>query len=82
MARARPSTRTAAALAVLAALPALAACAVPEPSTASTSGRLPDFKWAPWPRMQAPSDEPPAWLPPSPPADALRFMAPSDGFRA
>ena len=80
---ARASTRAAAALVVLAALPALAACALPEPSTASTSGRLPSFGWAPWSRgMQAPADEPPAWLPPSPPTDLPRFPAPSDGFRA
>ena len=77
---ARASTRTAAALVFLAALPALAACSAPEPSTASTSGRLPSFGWAP-PRMQAPSAERPPWLP-SLPADLPRFPAPSGGFRA
>ena len=78
---ARRVTRPALAVTLLAALPALAGCAALEPSTASTSGRLPDFGWGPWPRMQAPSDERPAWLPPSPPADAPRSPAPSDGFR-
>jgi hypothetical protein len=70
--------RTVAAAILFAALSALAACAAPEPSTASTSGRLPDLGWTP-PRMRAPSAERPAWLP-SPPAGAPRLPAPSNGF--
>ncbi len=80
MARARPSTRTAAALAVLAALPALAACAASAPSGVSASDGLPTFGW-PQPRMRPPSTERPAWLAPLP-AEPQRLPAPEYGFRA
>ena len=77
---ARPATRPTTVLALLAALPALAACAAFEPSTASTSHRLPNLGW-PSPRMRAPAAERPPWLSPSPPADLPRSPAPSDAFR-
>ena len=67
--------------AALALLAALAACAAPDPSTASTSGHLPGFEWGPSPRVRAPSAERPAWLP-YPPAHLPRVPAPSEGFRA
>lgn len=72
--------RTAATLTLLAAFPVLAACAGAEPSTASTSDRLPSFGWPP-PRMRPPSTERPAWLPVLP-ADLQRFRAPEHGFRS
>jgi hypothetical protein len=77
---AHPATRPAASLVLLAALPALAACAAPEPPTAGTSDRRPSFGSRPSPRMRAPSAERPAWLPHLP-ADPPRVPAPSDGFR-
>ena len=77
---ARKVTHAAAALALLAALPALAACAVPEPSAAGVLDNLPSFGRAP-PRMRAPSAERPVWLAP-PPSDPQRLPAPEHGFRA
>lgn len=77
----RTATNSAAVLALLAALPVLAACAVPEPSAADAFEGLPAFGWTPRPRMRAPSAERPAWLP-SPPAEQQRLPAPGYGFRA
>ena len=77
---ARTVTHAATALALLAALPVLSACATPLPSTANTFDSLPTFGWAP-PRMRPPSTERPAWLP-SLPLDPPRFPAPDHGFRA
>ncbi len=77
---ARKVTHAAAALALLAALPALAACTVPEPSAAGVLDNLPSFGRAP-PRMRAPSAERPPWLP-ALPADRPRVPSPSDAFRA
>lgn len=69
------------AAAAAATLLALASCAaVPEPSTASTSDRLPVFRMAPPSRMRSPSAERPSWLP-SLPADLPRFRTLDDGFR-
>jgi hypothetical protein len=78
---ARTATRPAAALALLATLPALAGCAVtPGSSGVSASDGLPTFGW-PQPRMRAPSSERPAWLAPQP-AAPQRLPAPVFGFRA
>jgi hypothetical protein len=74
------ATRPVVALALLAALSPLAACAAFEPSTAGTSGGLPGFGWG-LRRMRAPSAERPPWLPLLP-TDLPRFPTPSDGFRA
>lgn len=77
---ARTATNPAAILPLLAALSALAGCGTAEPSTASTSDRLPAFGWQPS-RMREPSSERPPWLP-SVPADPQRLPAQADGFRA
>jgi hypothetical protein len=79
---ARTAKRPTAALALLATLPALAACATaPVPSSGvSASDGLPTFVW-PQPRMRAPSTERPAWLAPLP-AQPQRLPAPDYGFRA
>jgi hypothetical protein len=77
---ARTATQSATALAVLAALPVLAACATSAPSDVSASDGLPTFGW-PQPRMRAPSTERPAWLTPQP-AEPRRLPAPEHGFRA
>ncbi len=76
---ARMVTQAATALALLAALPILSACATRLPAT-GTSDRLPTFGWTP-PRMRVPSTERPAWLP-SLPRDPPRVPAPDHGFRA
>lgn len=78
---ARTATQSATALAVLAALPTLAACATSGPSSGvSASDGLPTFMW-PQPRMRPPSSERPAWLAPQP-AEPQRLPAPTFGFRA
>ncbi len=77
---ARTLTRTAAACTLLAALPALAACALPEASTAGAFQTLPSLGRFPS-RMRPPSSERPVWLNP-PPEVAPRLPAPDFGFRA
>lgn len=79
-AMARHVTTVRAALALLVALTALPSCAVRAPSAAVAADGLPTFGWS-RPRMRAPSDERPAWLP-SVPAEQQRIPVPGDLFRA